>query len=220
MAPNLTRGGLTPGKVTNLSTNDEAKFMFNPYEYTISKHNSWDTKPVMGHNIPLVVFKHGDAQSLSLTLYFDSQDTGGDVRQFTETLWKMMMVDETVMDTDSDKSAPPPVAFEWGRLYFKAIITDLSEKFTLFAADGTPLRCTVTLTLQQYIEASEYAPQVAGEALGTSSPPPTTMVQGERLDNVANSTTGSPSNWRSVAQTNNIDNPLNVPAGQQLNTPS
>src|SRR5262249_7614381 len=147
-----TRGGLSPAKITNLVTHEEAKFMFNPYEFTITKRNSWDTKPVMGHNIPLVVFQHGDAQTLSLTLYFDSLDRSSDVRGYTEVLWKMMMVDESVKDTDSDKSAPPPVAFEWGRVYFKAIITELSEKFTLFAADGTPLRCTVTLNLQQYIE--------------------------------------------------------------------
>ncbi len=212
---NLTKGGLSPAKITNLATNKSVNFMFNPYEYTLSKQNSWNKKPVIGKNLPQVTFQQGGAQTLSLTLYFDSLEAGSDVRVYTDELWKMMMIDDSTENAKSGKGAPPPVAFEWGRLYFKAIITNMSQKFTLFKADGTPLRCTVTISLEQFLDENDFVAQTPGQSSGQGAPSSTTVREGDRLDHVASS---SGSDHRTVAENNNIDNPLNVPTGTSLNT--
>ena len=93
MGMNLTRGGLAPAKLTNLVSGAEVRCMFNPFEYTLTKQNSWENNPVIGQNVPEVVFQQGGAQSLRLTLHFDSLPQGDDVRKYTDPLWKMMMID-------------------------------------------------------------------------------------------------------------------------------
>ncbi|MFN8529056.1 MAG: hypothetical protein U0670_10625 [Anaerolineae bacterium] len=214
----VTRGGLAPGKLINLSTNQEVRFMFNPFEYTLSKSNQWEHKPVIGQNLPAVVFQQGGAQQLSLTLYFDGVATGTDVRTYTAPLWKMMMLDSTQENSKTGKSAPPAVAFSWGRLYFKSIINSLSEHFTVFGADGTPLRCSVNITLEQFLDATEPAAQTTSST-GTSPAPSQTVVQGDRMDHVAANGTGDANNYRSVAEANNVDNPMKLTPGQQMKMP-
>jgi hypothetical protein len=217
MPLNLTRGGLSPATITNLSNNKVVRFMFNPYEYTLSKQNSWEKKPIMGENIPNVVFQHGGTESLSLTLYFDSLNDDNDVRQYTYPLWQMMMIDVSAENPKSGKSAPPPVAFEWGKLYFKSIITSMSEKFTLFDPNGVPLRCVVNVTLEQFLDEDEPAPQISNQSASQTQPQTMTATEGDRVDNLAASGTGDPNNWRDVADKNNIDNPMKVQPGQSLN---
>ena len=90
MTTNLTRGGLTPATITNTITNEVVKFMFNPYEYTISKSNTWQDKPVSGLNLPMVTFQQGGAQTLSLTLHFDSQAAKADVRGFSPMIREVL----------------------------------------------------------------------------------------------------------------------------------
>ncbi|MBE2270963.1 MAG: hypothetical protein IAE80_22190 [Anaerolinea sp.] len=214
-----TRGDLKPAKITNLLKPQQVVyFMFNPYEYTISKSNNWVDKEPSGRNVPLVSFGQGGAQTLSLTLYFDNQLKKSDVRAFTKPLWAMMMIDQSKKNRRSNKGEPPTVAFEWGNLYFKAVITSMTEKFTLFTNEGIPLRCTVNITLRQYEDAEEVAPQTGSQSNSTQSANTTQKRQGDRLDHVATNSGGSPSDYRQIAETNNIDNPMRVPTGTTLRT--
>jgi hypothetical protein len=208
---NLTKGGMSPAKIVNLSTQEEVLFMFNPYEYTLAKQNTWETEWGKGQNVPHHNFQRGGSQSLSLALHFDSLLEKKDVRGYTDMLWKMMMIDEQEIDAKTGKGSPPPIAFEWGKLYFKAIITSMNQKFSLFLADGTPVRCTVDVKLEQYVDENKFQPQIQGMGQGQDPPPTTTVVEGDRLDHVSN-------NPRSVANNNNIDDPLNVPPGTTLST--
>lgn len=212
---NQTKGGLAPAKIINLSTQDEVLFMFNPFEYTISKSNTWEKETAKGVNVPKQVFQRGGAASLQLTLHFDSMKEQEDVRGYTDTLWKMMMIDDQNRDSVTDKGSPPVVAFEWGRLYFKAIITKMDQKFTVFMADGTPVRCTVTVSLDQYVDENDFQAQIPGLPPGQGASESATVVEGDRLDHVAAS---SGSDHRTVAEQNNIDDPTNVPPGTSLRT--
>ncbi len=215
MAIKATRGGLEPAAIINLRTNQEVRCMFNPQEYTLTKSNSWERKPVRGKNVPKVEFKQGGSQTLRLTLHFDTLAERTDVREFTDPLWKMMMVDEQSENRRSGKSAPPEVAFRWGRLYFQAVITNLTQKFTLFIDDGKPVRCTVDVTLEQLIDVDDYRPQQPSAGGASQRAEQTvTAVQGDRMDNVAAAATGDPGAYREIAEANNVDNPLNVRPGQ------
>ena len=207
---NVTKGGLAPATLTNLDTNDIVNFMFNPFEYTLSKGNTWQDKPVTGQNVPYVNFQQGGAIKLKLTLHFDSQSAGTDVRNFTDKLWKMVMINEDKVDAKTGKGQPPPVVFDWGKLHFKAVITSLTQHFTLFTETGIPLRCTVDVDLQQYLDEAGATGTAQAGTVTTSAP--VTTVQGQRLDNM----TADPNDQRRVAENNNIDNPLNVPRGTKL----
>lgn len=218
----LTKGGLKPGTITNLGNNKKVNFMFNPFEYTISKSSTWNETTVTGRNVPLVSFQSGAAMTLSLKLYFDTQDTRTssgtftNVRNHTLNLWAMMMIDEDNVNSVSGKSEPPAVAFEWGELYFKAVITRLTEKISLFSETGTPLRSELDITLQQYFDPNDTPPQVPDQPTWTSTAPKTsTLKLGDRLDNIAAS---SGTTMRQLASSNNIDNPLRVTPGTRIST--
>ena len=218
---NTTRGGLKPAKLIKIVNNQEVavvRCMFNPYEYTLSKQNQWQEQPTRGRNVGSANFVKGGSQILKLTLYFDaSLEQDKDVRKYTDRLWEMMMVEDTSRNNESGKGVPPEVAFEWGRLYFRAVLTNMSQKYTLFTEDGTPVRCQVDITLEQKVDREDYRKR--------TDPPPAaetanvlTATAGSRIDNIAAESGGTPS-MREVAEANNIDNPLNVPPGTRLRTP-
>lgn len=204
-----TKGGLVPAKITNLETKDDVSFMFNPFEFTLTKNNSWNEKKKIGRNVPKLEFQGGGTVSVKLTLHFDTQSSGGDVRQHTDALWKMMMVSTQNRNETTNKSLPPAVAFEWGPVYLKAVITDMSQKFTLFSDKGVPLRCAVDVTLKQYAEDGDSQTQIPGLPPGQGTTPSTTMTEGQRIDHVN-------TDMRSVSEKNNIDNPLKIPTGTNL----
>jgi len=212
LSASMTKGGLAPATITNLDNNDVVNFMFNPFEYTLTKGVTWQTGNGAGRNAPPIYFEQGKAITLKLTMHFDSQVSGTDVRTYTEKLWKMVLIDTSTIDPKTSKGQPPPVVFDWGKLHFKAVITNLSQQFTLFNETGLPLRCKVDIDLQEYANnANEMGQAQAGGTTPARASVP--AVQGQRLDNM----TDDPNDQRSVAERNNINDPLNIPRGTQMN---
>jgi hypothetical protein len=214
-----TKGGLAPAKLVNLLTGEQVECMFNPFEYTLTKQNQWEKKPAKGKNVPEIVFKQGGNQVLKVQLVFDTYDDQSDVRTHTDKIWKMMGVAESTKNPRSGKSSPPKVAFRWGRLDFEAVLTNVQQKFTLFLPDGTPVRTTVDVTLEQLIDVDDYA-SGGGGGSAASTPKTATAQQGQRMDTVAAQQTGNPANQRQIAEANNIDNPNKVPNGTTLVIPN
>lgn len=217
MSMNMTRGELVRAKIINLSTNDSVACMFNPHEYTLSKSNSWTSSPTNGQNTPGANFVQGGAQTLKLTLHFDTFSDASDVRDHTDPLWRMMMVEDDDTSDEIRKGVPTEVAFEWGKLYFKAVITSLSQKFTLFTPDGTPVRCTVDITLEQKVDIEDdYKDNYSPAALTQNTAQEVTAVQGERVDNIMAQETGKVDKMREFMEANNIDNPLRIAPGSRM----
>jgi hypothetical protein len=209
-----TRGGLRPATLTNLNTQAVVKFQFNPQEFTISKTNNWTERETIGLNIPLINFEKGGAQTVTLKIYFDTVESGKDVRTLTAPLWKMTMVDESSENSVTGKGQPPPVAFAWGSLYFRAVVTSISETLNLFSDKGVALRSEISISLQQY--ADEAPASQTGASGGGQAAPNTTVVQsGDRIDTASNSLSGS-SDWRQTASKNNVDDPLKLRRGTTL----
>ncbi len=215
--PKITRGGLKAASITDEITNDKVYFMFNPFEFTLTKQNNWQDKENTGRNIPKVEFKSGGPVTLKLTLHFDTQLTGGDVRAHTNRLWQMMMIKEETKNQDTNKGQPPPVTFSWGEgMFFKAVITNMTQKFTLFSEGGVPLRCTVDISLKQYFDENIAEAQILGMSPGQGTQPMITVVEGQRIDVLASSSGSKPQNYREIAANNNINDPLNIPNGTNL----
>ena len=215
-----TRSGLTSAKIVNESTHEEVNCMFNPQQYTITKANSWAPNDAKGKNAPLLKFQSGGAASLTLDLWFDSYPEGKDVREYTDMLWKMMKVDPSSPSSDSSasKSAPPTVSFQWDKLVFKGVITNLNQSFSLFAKDGTPLRTKITVSMQQMEDQDDFKPQPGG-ALQYEAEKSVTMSADLRIDNVAASLGGGSSAMRAVAEANNIEDPKKIANGVSLVVP-
>lgn len=213
-----TKANLVPATIINLSTNEPVYCMFNPHEYTLSKQNQWNNDSEKGKNVFKTKFAQGGSQSLTLQLFFDTYAERVDVRKHTQGLWKMMMTTEDKKNPTTNKSEPPHVAFHWGSFYFKAVITSISQKFTLFDESGLPLRTTVDVSFQQIEDEEDYAKQ--NPTSGGGAALKTHLVQaGDRLDLIAAKFYGDPTRWRLIARENNLFHPLRLRKGQQLVIP-
>ncbi len=213
-APTLERA-----TIENLSTHEKVTCHFNPFEYTLTKQNQWDSKDAKGVNVPKVKFNHGGAENLKLQLTFDTYSSGGgDVREATGKLLDMMMVSKDKKNHRNNKSEPPHVEFQWGKFQFTAVIANLSQKFTLFDKEGVPLRATVDVTFQQ-VEDPQSQPK-QNPTSGGGPPMKVHVVQsGERLDLIAYKVYGDATQWRLIAQANSLGHPNRVRDGQQLIIP-
>ncbi len=192
--------------------------MFNPFEYTVAKTNQYEEKTQNNSNVPQVEFKKSGPQTLRISLIFDTYEASADVSQITRKLWKLMESSTRQEGNNNVKVPPPEVAFEWGVFRFVAVITDMTQKFTLFKLDGTPVRAKVDATFTQHIDVEDYPGQNP-----TSGGGPIQRVRqviaGDRMDTIAFEVYGDATKWRLIAEHNRIINPLALRAGQMLSIP-
>ena len=213
-----TRGGLEPATIVNKDTDEVVRCMFNPHEYTLTKQNRWQRGETKGKNVPRIKFSQGGAQTLKLQLFFDTYAESTDVREHTNPLWTMMMVNTDKTNPRSNKSEPPPVSFQWGGLQFDAVITTLTQKFTLFLKDGTPVRTTVDISLEQLGDEDDHPRQ--NPTSGGGDAHRTRIVQaGERIDLIAYEEYEDATQWRRIADANGLEHPLRLRPGQRLVVP-
>jgi nucleoid-associated protein YgaU len=97
------------------------------------------------------------------------------------------------------------------------VVISCNRKYTLFNADGMPLRATVTLVLREYRTLEE---QLNALNLQSSDHTRLHVVQeGEDLPLIAFQAYGKPSYWRTIADANNILNTRVLQAGAVLSLP-
>jgi len=213
-------GQLVKATITNIDTDESVECLFNPTEYNFSKKAEWKEKTRRGQNVPHLEFSGGKPTELKMQLFFDTFESGQDVRQqYTNALWKLAMVDSSLRDQRTRKSRPPKCEFRWGNTWsFKAVVVQISQKFTLFLPDGTPVRATVDLTMKQIDDEGLY-PRQNPTSGGGEGHRVRTVRLGERLDWIAAQEYGDSSHWRFIADENNIDNPNELRPGAVLRLP-
>lgn len=203
-------------KLVNLDTNEEVNCLFNPNEYTFSKRNSWTSTRVKGQNVPTLEFGGGDSIELRMQLFFDTYATGGDVRTVTNRIWKLMNIDSNLTDMTSFKGRPPMVEFQWGATWsFKAVVTSISQRFTLFRDNGIPVRATLDVNFLQAKEEGRY-PGQNPTTRGNPGYRRRVVKEGDTLDWIAFDEYGNSAMWRHIADSNDIDDPMNLKPGQVL----
>ncbi len=220
-----TQGNLVAARIYEVDQSSNEKgggvsvsCMFNPFEYTVSKSNTYEQKSRNNSNVPQVEFKTSGPQVLKLNLTFDTYEKGEDVSRITNKLWKFMESSTREEGSEDSKVPPPEVAFEWGVFRFVAVITQMTQKFTLFKMDGTPVRAKVEVTFTQHKDVNDYPNQ--NPTSGGGPVRRTWMVvAGDRLDTIAYSVYGDATKWRQIAEHNHIINPLALRTGQQLTIP-
>ncbi len=205
----LQDGGAQAATIVNLATEEKVECMFRPKEYSLTKTNTWTKKDVKEGNVPKYDFGGGQPYKLKMELFFDTYEKAEDVRNHTNRIWKLMEVPK-------DEQEPPRCQFMWGKFWsFKAVITTINQKFTLFLANGTPVRSTMDVTFQQVFEEGKYP----GQNPTTYSKPGYKMRrirEGETLDLIAFQEYGDSSRWRHIADVNGMDNPMRLRPGQVL----
>ena len=213
-----TNGALEKGTLKTVKGDKpeiEVDFMFNPTEYSFSKSNSWGSTDRPGRNMPKLAFTSGGAVQVSLELLFDTYEKGTDVREeYTKKIYKMTLVNES--ETDKEKRRPPRVTFSWGEVIIpKAVITSFSVSYTLFLPDGKPVRAKVSLSLQECEDDDEKSPQNP-TSQGTVGYKIYIVKPGDTLDRIAFEEYNRSSEWRFLADVNNLEDPRVLRPGQAL----
>lgn len=200
---------------------DEVICWFNPNEYTISKTNTYEEKSNNGSDVPIVYLKKPGPQELKLNLIFDGYESGKDVGQQMYDMWNLMHPKKSPEhDRHPDHKVPAPyVKFEWGPFKFVSVIKTMSQKFTLFKPNGTPVRAEVTVSLTQYLDKYDYAAQNPTSGGGMIEKV-WRVKDGDRLDLIAAQAYGDATKWPEIAAYNDIVNPHRLRAGTLLNLPA
>lgn len=207
------------------SSRPAVEVLFNPNSYSITKTVSWRS-PTSGTggkegtqrnmNAPILNFEGGGSRQLTLELLFDVTEPGDDlpvfdVRQVTDKVVALTRI-------GSDKKYPPVCEVTWGTLSTKdfpfiGVITNLTQRFTLFRSDGTPVRANLTVVFTEFLD-----PEVDQRE---TDPELTTRVVRltDSLSSIAGELYQDPALWRIIAEANQIDDPRHLRTGQVLKIP-
>lgn len=207
---------------------------FNPTQLTMSKENNYaPPSNAPNQNVKMPVFSGGKEASMTMDLFFDTTDTGADVRRrYTDKLLDLMgkgqqkgsrpmptgtpttSVDAT-RRAQQTEAWPPKVKFIWGKLIsFEAYVTNVGLSFTYFLPNGTPVRATAKLTLKQARDMDLWPSQ--NPTSRSYAREVWVVSEGETLDWIAHQHYGNSAHWRHIAETNDVLNPLALRAGQLL----
>jgi hypothetical protein len=206
--------------------NEQIEVLFNPAEYSIEKGNTFQSTALPGMGTPVTQFVTGNADTLSMELYFDTYAKSSrhgtvtqreDVRNYTRRITNLMEI-------DSQLHAPPIVEFVWGPplgtpqgIQFTGTIEKISQKFTFFLDDGTPVRATLSVTFKEYKTVQQQLEEMARQS--TDRTKHKEVKQGEAPWLYASEEYNDPDQWRVIADRNLIENPRILVPGTTLELP-
>jgi Contractile injection system tube protein/LysM domain len=201
--------------------NQQLPCLFNPEDLALNQSNGWAADVMPGKGVPTLRYTGAGSGVLRLTLFFDTTDTGSPVTDYTGKIVGLMDVNSQLPGSSpaSNNARPPWVQFHWGDFHsFKAVVSSLDLTFEYFSSTGTPLRARAALVLTQYQEDMAFGPQ--NPTSGTPRPHRVHRVQpGETLDRISALHFGDSTRWRSIAEANEIDDPLALRPGRLLAIP-
>jgi nucleoid-associated protein YgaU len=193
-------------------------FQFNPKELSIQKSAKWERKPARGSkNAGPPEFNGADPCKLTLEIFFDASDTlDGSVVARVEQLFACCV--PTEQSLAKKKASPPLVVLHWGKVTsFAAFVTSVQAKYTLFTPDGTPIRATCSVALEEMPgDPAKQNPTSGALAARTLH----TVVAGDSLASIAYREYGDPGMWRPLAAFNEIDDPIRLQLGSSLFVPT
>ena len=184
--------------------------MFNPPEYQLQKTNTFSEITIPGLGSSLLQFVSGDAQTLTMDLFFDTTGIGVDVRVHTELVIGLTAV-------NAKTHAPPRLLFLWGSLIFPCILQSVTQRYEYFNTVGMPLRARLTVTLKGYDLLESLLSSIPLESADRTKL--RVVRAGDTLQRIAAEEYEDPGQWRPIAEANRIDNPLVIQAGQALRIP-
>ena len=184
--------------------------MFNPPDYKLQKTNNYAQLKIPGKGTSVHQFVQGDSSTLTLDLFFDTTDSGADVRTHTNQIVKLGEIMPGL-------GRPPRLLFTWGMLAFDCILVNVTHQYEYFNAYGLALRARMTITLVGY----DRLEQIFNDASVDAAARIKVLVvkAGDTLQSIAAKEYGDPKKWRKIAEVNKIDNPLTVQTGKKLNIP-
>ena len=213
MPDRATESDLQKAQIHVLDGGDDSNpipVLFNPTEYSLSKSVQYGDQQLAGRTTPVTQFVSGDAETLSMELFFDTYAKGTDVRAHTDQI-------DGLLSASGDRTAPPRCRFVWGSLVFTAVLQSADKRFTMFLSDGVPVRARVDVTFREYSTPSEESSGGGEESADKTKV--RVVKEGDTLWQIAKEEYGDPYEWRRIAEENGIENPRRLQIGTELVIP-
>lgn len=204
---------------------------YNPDSLTFEKSPRFADIPIPGLDAPLRQFVRGQSESLTVELFFDTTDTGtGDgatsVTTLTDKFYGLVKI-------DPQTHAPPVCTFQWGKHFpgdslpamyhnqrrtnFRGLVTKVKQDFSLFSPAGTPLRAVLTLTMEEYRPLDEQLRML--DLLSADHTRSHVVADGDTVASIAWQYFDTPTQWRTLADANGLDDPRRLEVGTALVVP-
>ena len=207
--------------ILNQATRTSINVMFNPEQYTVNRDNNFAQVAIPGLRAPLLQFVHGNAQTLEMELLLDTVEAhaagsrrlnapGDDVRPLVNSIIGLL-------DIDPATHAPPILLFAWASFSFTCVLTKATQQYTMFRADGAPVRAKVQVTFTEFTNAEAEAKEIKRETADYTKVH--TVSQGDDLPAIAFRLMGNPALWRTIAMANELEDPGALVPGTRLVIP-
>jgi hypothetical protein len=215
--------------------------LFNPHEISRSRSVNWHGKKVASQGGGWTWsdteqhFLSVGAETLSLELFFDTYEARSQVSgwqraasfvqpanpfQGSDATDVTRLTDQVakLAEVDRELHHPPICLLSWGAFgrIFTGVLTELDQRFTLFLADGTPVRATLSCS---FLEFQTRAHRRAREMNSADVVKSRVVRRHDTLHSIAAEEYGDPGQWRHIAGANGIVNPRTVRPGMVLTIP-
>ena len=205
---------LSKVSITNVDNKDKVVALFNPKEYSISKSTNWKNLDTQGRDMPDVQFTTGQRRELSMELFFDTYATKKNVKEHVQKIEKLMLI-------DVEKHRPPIVLVSWGEnaLNFQCVLEQMEQRYTMFTNEGTPVRAIINVTFREIDPKQNGSLVSEGEKESPDHTKIRVIKEGDTLQHLAHLEYEDSALWKILATTNDIEDPLNIPAGTIIQVP-
>ena len=236
-------GGLRKLKITHdgkdCLRNGPIEALFNPNEISRSRSIEWhERKPASyggRRTAPESEQEFGGVspETLTIDLFFDTYESRTSasgwqqVASFVQPTNPFQASDATnvtkltdrvvkLSEVDTELHRPPVCKLSWGAFtnIFTGVLTQLDQKFTLFLADGTPVRATLSCSFVESPSASGARELHSADVVKTR-----TVRRNDTLHSLAAELYGDSRLWRHIATANDIVNPRTLQPGTVLTIP-
>lgn len=195
------------------------KFYINPHTIHIDKEVDFHEDPATNGTTKL---RYSSTKPVCLNLgelWFDTYDQRESVRK------KYIDQLEKLLDYKRDTHVLNVVKFVWGEFTMLSDVdkdyvflpSKLSVDYTLFLPSGMPCRAKVSMCLRQIMTAKKEA--VIRPKESPDHARIYTVKRGDTLQGIARFAYDSPLEWRRIANSNRIDDPMYLKPGSQLMLP-
>ena len=215
---------------------------FNPTELSYSKTAQFAEIAIPGLDSPVQQFIRGGTETLSVELFFDTTDQGmgENAISVTDKIDKFYQL----VKQNPETHAPPRCRFSWGEekkepepslgkeeetcktsdkdkaisnapFWFSGVVESVERKFTLFSPQGVPLRAKLNIKIREYKTVEQMVAKL-GSADHTKT---RVLKRRQRLEQLSTDEYETPTEWRRIAEENDIDDPRRIPPGKILRLP-
>jgi hypothetical protein len=212
--------------------------LFNPRHLQYSKDIAWKIDPITGQTALAgyhqILFTSSNPRTLTIDLFFDTYEGEPDVsgtgtsalqqalatvkpiNPFNQTPSGVNVGDYTKLVAAlgtvlPDLHRPPLCKLTWGdQTLIQGVLTHLTEDFTMFLVDGTPVRATLSCTFTEAVDpdnAAEISELQSADVIKQR-----VFRRGDTLSSISQEVYSDATQWRVIADANAIDNPRDLDA--------